>query len=95
MKHRIFAIAMLAVLLIGLLAACGNDGPLTAEDAQAVVLKHAGVKESQVSDLHTHITTNADGEACYSIHITIDGKSYEYLIHGTTGEVLSYGEGGH
>ncbi len=95
MKQRIFAILMTAVLLLGLLTACGNDGPLTPEDAQEVVLKHAGVTASQVSDIHTHVTTNEAGEACYSIHITIKGETFEYLIHGTTGEVLSVHEGGH
>ncbi len=95
MKQRIFAILMTTVLLLGLLTACGNDGPLTPEEAQAVVMKHAGVKANEVSDIHTHITTNENGEGCYSIHITINGETFEYLIHGTTGEVLSVHEGGH
>lgn len=96
MKKRLISMIVLAALLTALLAACGSgSSALTAEEAQQAVMKHAGTSASQVSDIHTHITTGSDGEPCYSIHITIDGVSYEYLVHGITGEILSYGEGGH
>lgn len=95
MTKRITAILALVCVLFILLAACDSSKAITAEEAQKIVLEHAGVTEDQVSDVHTHVATNDEGVACYSIHVTINGTSYEYLIHGITGEVLSYGEGGH
>lgn len=83
-----------AVLLLALLAGC-NNGPLDSEDAKQVVLKDLGVSESQVSDIHVHITTDDNGDACYSIYLTVNGKQMEYLVHGTTGEIIHSGEGSH
>lgn len=94
MTKRLTAILVLLCMVLALFAACDSKKAITAEEAQQIVLDHAGVTESQASDVHTHITTNAEGIACYSIHITINGTSYEYLVHGKTGEILSYGEGG-
>lgn len=95
MLKRSIAILALVCVLFALLAACNSNKAITGEEAEEIVMKHAGVTESQVSDVHTHVTTNDEGVACYSIHITINGTSYEYMVHGVTGEILSYGEGGH
>ena len=93
-KRFVIVLALLAMLL-SVFAGCGSSKALTGDEAEKIVMEHAGVSESQVSDIHTHVPTNDAGVACYSIHITINGTSYEYLVHGMTGEILSYGEGGH
>ena len=86
MKIRMLALFLLAALL---LTACGSEEPsvLTPEDAQKIVLEDAGLTTKDVSDIHTHITEH-DGVPGYSIHITIDGAEYEYIIDGVTGDIL-------
>ena len=94
MLKRLTAILLLACAVLTLLAACNSKKALTSEAAQQIALNDLGVTEEQVSDIHVHITTN-DGAACYSIYVTVNGVQMEYLIHGTTGEILSSGEGSH
>lgn len=85
-------IALLLVLVFILAGCGGKDGPLTAEDAQQIALDHAGVKNAE--NVHTHVVSGEE-HPCYSIHLTIEGVSYEYLIDGITGQILSHGQGGH
>ena len=59
---------------------------------QKIALDHAGVKNAE--NVHTHVVSGEE-HPCYSIHLTIEGVSYEYLIDGITGEILSHGQGGH
>ena len=89
MKKKLIAV----FLLIALLAGCSEKtGPLSVADAEKIVLDHAGVKRAE--SIHTHIVSGEENP-CYSIHVTIEGTSYEYLVDAITGEILSYGEGGH
>lgn len=86
MKHRIFALALVAVLCLGLLAGCGKKSVVTTQEAQQIALDHAGLTASQVTDIHTHVVT-AD-VPCYSIHIVHKDTSYSYLIDAVSGEIL-------
>lgn len=95
MKKRIFAMLLLVVMLMGALAACSSDDPLTDEDAKQIVMEHMGVEQREVSDIHSHISETADGQVCFNVFITVKGKSYTYQIHAVTGEILSVAEGGH
>ena len=89
MKRLIALALLLALILVG----CGEkDGPLTVEEAQQVALDHAGVKSAE--NVHTHVISDRE-HPCYSIHLTIEGVSYEYVIDAITGEILSHGQGGH
>lgn len=87
MKKRIFALFMIAAVLLGLLAACGEKDPITQEQAQKIALEHAGLTKKDVSDVHTHIVEEA-GIPCYSIHITTDAGDFSVVINASTGEVL-------
>ena len=88
MKKRIFAILMVCVMLLGLLTACGKKEPVTQEQAQKIALEHAGLKEKDVADVHTHIVEE-NGIPCYSIHITAnDGQEQSIVINASTGEVI-------
>lgn len=88
---RLISLAIIAVMLLGMLAACGKSGPLTTDDAKKVVLSDLGVKESKVDSIDVHITT-VDGAACYAVYVTMNGEHLEYLVDGLTGEILSVEE---
>ena len=94
MFKRVISVLMIAVLALGLLAACGKEGPLTVEDAKAIVLEDLGVKESKVSSIDVHITT-VDGAACYLVYVSYNGENFEYMVNGLTGEILSAEESDH
>ena len=87
MKNRIFALLMVAVMLLGLLSACSNKRPVTQEQAQKIALEYAGLKEKDVSDVHTHIS-DENGIPCYSIHITTAEDEFSVIINASTGEVI-------
>ena len=89
---KIIAFALVTCLLLALLAGCDN-GQITAEKAQKIVLKDLGVSASDVT-MHTHVTTY-EGEACFSIYVTVDGETLEYVISGTSGEILAVNESEH
>ena len=94
MAKRIVSLLLVAVLAIGLLAACGKDGPLTTDEAIQVALDDLGVKEKNVDSADVHPTT-ADGEACYAVYISVDGQHWEYIIHGHSGQILHKAEADH
>ena len=89
MKRLIALFLLLALILVG---CAEKSGPLTVEEAQKIALDHAGVKRAE--NVHTHVVSGEE-HPCYSIHLTIEGVSYEYLIDAITGEILSHGQGGH
>ncbi len=89
---------LLAVLLVaGLFAGCSDKNEtLTIDKAQQIVLEKLeedGVNTEGIS-MHSHVTTY-EGEACYGIYVTLAGKTHEYVIHGTTGEILAINESEH
>ena len=88
MLKRVISVLMIAVLALGLLAACGNDGPLSVEEAKSIALKDMGVKESKVDSVDVHVAT-IDGVACYIVYIAMDGEYMEYTINGLNGEILA------
>lgn len=92
MKKRMTAVLVLAALLLTLFTACGSkkSSVLTAEEAQKIALESAGFSADQVSDVHTHVG-NFQEQPCFSIHITVDGTEYEYVIAALTGEILASG----
>lgn len=95
MKNRIIAIALLAVLLLGALAGCGKNEPLTDEDVKQIVIDHLDANERDITDIHSHIAETDDGQVCFNVFITVKGKTYTYQVHAVTGEILSVTEGGH
>ena len=88
MLKRVISVLMIAVLALGLLAACGNDGHLSVEEAKSIALKDMGVKESKVDSVDVHVST-IDGVACYIVYIAMDGEYMEYTINGLNGEILA------
>ena len=91
MIKRTISLLMIAVLVLGLLAACGKDGPLTAEDAKAVALQDLGLKERQVDSIDVHMTAIGDSVG-YAVYISQGEENWEYIIDGISGEIVSKAE---
>ena len=91
MKKRIIAVLMLVCMALGMMTACSQE--MTPEKAQKIVLQHLGVKESDV-EMHVHVGDH-DGIPCYSIYVTMDGETKEYLVDSTTGEILEIRDSSH
>lgn len=62
---------------------------LTAEEAKALALAHAGLAEDQVTHLRVEFDYD-DGIPEYEVEFMADGWEYEYEIHGETGRILSW-----
>ena len=90
MKKRVFILALIAVMLLGLLAGCKNDGPLTEEEAKQIVIEHSGASAREAANVHVE---NKDGAVVFNVYVTVNNKSYTYVLHATTGEILSITEG--
>ena len=86
MKKRIFAILAVCAMLLCIFAGC-SKGPVSQEKAQKIALEHAGLKASDVQDVHTHVT-DSNGIPCYSIHITTADDEFSVIINASTGEVI-------
>lgn len=84
MTKRIFSL-LLAVILVLSLTACGT---VSAQKAQQIAAKDAGVKVAEAEGIHTHVETAADGTPYFNIHFSVDGTPYNYQI-SSTGEILS------
>lgn len=88
MRKRLIILALLAALMLCLLPGCNDDGDvITPEKAQQLALEHAGLKASEVDDVHTHLLTDSKIPS-FSIHITVGDVEYEYVI-SANGEILS------
>ena len=88
MKKRIVSLLLVALLVLSLFAGCGKKDVLTQEDAQKVALEYAGLKASDVEDVHVHVTSS-DNIPCYSVHITTAEGDFSVIIDAKTGEVLN------
>lgn len=86
---RIFAVFAVLILCLSLLVAC-STGPITAEKAQKIALDHAGLKASQVTDIHTHVIEQ-EGVPCIQIHMTTADGDVTVVIDASTGEVIGNG----
>ena len=90
MKKRNCAALLIAVLSISLLTGCSADktARLTTEEAQAIVLEHAGFPAEDVQWLRTEFEMD-DRMPQYEVQFRQGSLEYEYEIHGETGEILS------
>ena len=94
MKFRKAGIVLLAALLLTTLFACGGNSPISTEKAQKIAAEAAGLSQSQIEDIHTHVIEE-NHVPCYNVHITTEDGEFSYNIDAVTGEILSSGEGGH
>ena len=89
MKKHIFAIILSMLFCLSLLVAC-STGPINAEKAQKIALDHAGLKTSQVSDIHTPVIEQ-EGVPCFQVHMTTESGDVTVVIDAATGEVIGNG----
>ena len=95
MKRKIpVLIALAAVVVAAILVACtpalsAQSAVLTAEDAKALAVEHAGLIGQQVSRLRAEYEID-DGVPQYDVEFYHDGIEYSYEIHADTGIVLSF-----
>ena len=64
-------------------------GMLTAEDATAIAVEHAGLSGQQVLRLKTQYEID-DGVPHYDVEFYHNGVEYDYEIHAETGNILSF-----
>lgn len=88
MKKRVFAIALVFVLLVSSLCACGKKNDiLTQDEAVGKIAEHLKIDKNDMQDVYVHIT-EGETNPCYSFHFTYDGKSYSLMVDVVTGEVM-------
>lgn len=97
MKKRIFAMLLLVTVLLGALAACSSgDELLTEDEVKKIVTDHACADGSTASSVDFHgIGETQDGQVCFQVYITVNGKTFLYQVHATSGEILSFAESNH
>ena len=86
---KLTAMILMFALCLSLLVAC-SSGPVNAEKAQKIALDHAGLKESQVSDIHTHVIEQ-EGIPCFQIHMTTESGEITVVVDASNGEVIGNG----
>lgn len=67
----------------------GNTTDIGRVAAKAAALNHAGVSESQTTQLKVEQDWD-DGRLEYEVEFKANGMEYEYTIDGTTGAILEY-----
>ena len=65
------------------------DGLLTAEDAAAKALEHAGLKAEDVTFVQKKLEWD-DGRQVYDVEFYSGAKEYDYEIDAATGEIISF-----
>lgn len=62
---------------------------ITEAEAKAIVLKHAGVSESEISKFKIELDYDS-GVVEYEVEFNVGNKEYEYEINAITGSVIKY-----
>ena len=62
---------------------------ITAEDAKAIALSHAGLTAEQADLVRSFIEAD-DGILLYEVEILVGSTEYDYEINAVTGEILSF-----
>ncbi|MBQ7011423.1 MAG: PepSY domain-containing protein [Clostridia bacterium] len=66
-----------------------HTAKLTAEEAKAKAIAHAGVNAADARIIHAELD-NDDGIPVYEVEFIVGNTEYDYEIHAVTGEVLSF-----
>lgn len=61
---------------------------ITAKDAKDAALRHAGLQESQISDVDVDLDRD-NGRLIYEVDFNSGNTEYDYDINAETGEVIS------
>ena len=63
-----------------------TEAKISKEKAKEIALKHANVKESEISDFEIELDTE-NGVLVYDISFDHNGKEYDYDVNATNGEI--------
>lgn len=91
---KLIIYVMIAILTLGILAGCKDNSPLTEEEAKQIVIEHSGASAREAANVHVHLGEHEDGSVVFNVYVTVNNKSYTYVLHATTGEILAITEGG-
>lgn len=101
---KVFSILVAVLILVGLVGCAASKNTdqsgatttaqnkssiLTAEEAQAIALEHAGLTAQQVTLTHTRYEVD-DGVPEYDVEFRYEDREYDYTIHAETGEILEF-----
>lgn len=95
MKRKIpVLIALTIVMIAAVFVACtpvmsAQVTMLTADDAKAIAVEHAGLVGQQLSRLRAEYEID-DGVPQYDVEFYHNGIEYNYEIHADTGKILSF-----
>ena len=97
MLKIITAILFAALLLTGCVTYTGQpldpsaptEKALSAEDAKAIALEHAGLTTEQVTGLRAEYDRD-DGSPQWEVEFRVDRTEYDYTIHAETGKILEW-----
>lgn len=70
-------------------SAQGNAAAITADEAKAAALAHAGVQESQTSKMKVKLD-HEDDRSVYEVEFRVGNTEYDYEIDAATGAVLKH-----
>lgn len=70
-------------------AQAGQGGVIGEEEARAAALAHAGLAETDVTFVRSHLDYD-DGRQVYDVEFYAGGAEYDYEIDAETGSVLSF-----
>lgn len=68
-----------------------SDGAISELQAKEIAFTHAGLSETDVSRLKVEFDYD-DGIPEYEIEFYVGSTEYDYEIHGSSGEILSFGK---
>ena len=93
---KMLAILLLAAMLLCAFAGCKKEENtfVSQEKAQQIAMEDLGVTADQVTEMHTHVGQH-EGAPAFSIHITVGGRSYEYVIRAIDGKIGHVGDSTH
>ena len=66
-----------------------NMTNISEQKAKEIALNHAGIKEADTTNLKVKLDTE-DGVTIYEVEFNVETKEYDYDIHATNGNIISY-----
>lgn len=93
-RNTILILALIFVVCLAwIIIYTVTDKTISSDKALEIALTDLGITSQEAGSPHIHEETY-EGQPCYNIYLTVNGKSLTYVI-STKGEILHKGEGSH
>ena len=89
MKKRMIALLLSSVLLLSLLAGCGDPEYISAEKAKEIAIGDTYYTLEDAGNMTAELIEEEEA-AYYTVSFTIEGLDYVYKLDAKTGEILEY-----